>query len=146
MDLFSIIISLLVLGAVGLVGKKTSKESAPRKKATAQGQNRPSFGDLIAEMLGEAVTGNIPKGMSAAEPVVSNRQETKIKKQQKEYFSYENQGVDWNAPKETFYREPSDSMIFNKEEALFESSYDGKLDLRSAFIYQTILENKYITY
>ena len=57
----------------------------------------------------------------------------------KEYFSYETQPVDWSHPTET------ESVAPLREEAADEEPLVARgFDLRQAFIYQTILENRYI--
>lgn len=146
MDLFDIIITVLILGVGGLLGskKRPGRESDSGKKNTAQGKQRPSFGSVLAEMLGEIDVANKPAAKPATEPSKIRRQEKT--KQQTEYFTYENQPINWNEKNNSFSEEVSDSKSDIASEGLLEPLFDGKLDLRKAFIYQTILENKYITY
>ena len=125
---FKIIIWLAIIAFIGMMGggkKKSSEQQPARRNAAGQpGTPRPK----------------VP-AMEATQSANQQRDVLKVQRQstQKEYFTYE-KPVDWN-------REHQSAPILEEEETPVENplSLAGGFDLRKALIYQTILQNNYIT-
>lgn len=137
MDFIDIIITIAILGVGGLLsGVKKGKKAAPQQSAPRP-VARPVFETLFEDdddILDEDVNEEAFTSDFAEDVNVERETNT-----QEEYFSYETQDMNQTWKDTVESTEKPDSMT--NEMVSEETGYfDGKIDIRKAFIYQTILE------
>lgn len=137
MDFIDIIITIAILGVGGLLsGAKKGKKAAPQQSAPRP-VARPVFETLFEDdddILDEDVNEEVFTSDFAEDVNVERETNT-----QEEYFSYENQDMNqtW---KDTFESTEKPDSMTNETVSEETGYFDGKIDIRKAFIYQTILE------
>ncbi len=146
MDLVGLIISIAILGIGSLLtgGKKkmsqqqtANQQKGGAAKASKRGQPASSEqpqnrGSVFEPYIDESFSQNTSKERK------KHRQNQK-KNTQQEYFTYENQPIDWDKTSEMSSRTKVDEVVDEVQTQLQEW-----FDLRQAIIYQTVMENNYI--
>lgn len=137
MDFIDIIITIAILGVGGLLsGVKKGKKAAPQQSAPRP-VARPVFETLFEDdddILDKDVNEEAFTSEFAEDVNVERETNT-----QEEYFSYENQDMNqtWE---DTFESTEKPDSMTNEMVSEETGYFDGKIDIRKAFIYQTILE------
>lgn len=137
MDFIDIIITIAILGVGGLLsGAKKGKKAAPQQSAPRP-VARPAFETLFEDdddILDEDVNEEVFTSDFAEDVNVERETNT-----QEEYFSYENQDMNqtWE---DTFESTEKPDSMTNETVSEETGYFDGNIDIRKAFIYQTILE------
>ena len=127
MDFLEIIITIAVLGVIGLLpGGKKGKKTATQQSAKPRSAGNPRPFHPVFETIEDAVDDDVWNENHSEE---SNREES--------YFTYEN--LDEN--EEYKFQSVSTEPIRVSEKTKMRPCVMGEeFDLRKAFIYQTILE------
>lgn len=137
MDLLDLIVTIAILGVGSLVagGKKklSGNKTAPQQQAP-----RRQVWDTIMEMIGETpANAETVQTANAAEPEA----------EEVSYFTYEQPEPEWRSPvmEESVAPRRWETGAQQQEQTVETEEEKGtSFDLRTAFVYQTILENKYI--
>ena len=133
MDLLDLIITIAILAGGALLsgGKKKTSDKKARPVTTSQ-KDDGTLSDVWQSLMGVEE--------EVKTPTKSNKKNrTKTSAEASSYFSYENQPVDWNK-KESVPSDMPQNRVFQEE-----TPAPINFDLRQAFIYQTILQNDYIS-
>ncbi|MBP5516603.1 MAG: hypothetical protein J6X86_06620 [Bacteroidales bacterium] len=133
MDFIEIIITIAILGLGSLLtgGNKKSSEKKPAQKQN-NGQGRAK--NVVRPAMASANAGSV-KSNEYRNRAARNNSSTIAQ----DYFSYENQPIDWDSHDNVDNTRREQTPAYNPLEQM------GGFNLRQAFIYQTILQNDYIS-